>query len=381
MSLLLGFPQQGMSQPLLNVHITAPDGSSIPGATVEVLDLSGDVVTTGVSDATGNLRLFLLPGEYNVRAALDGFSVRIFRIDVSMGQSSVAEIQLDNLQEVDGRGEEEEVPVPEPFLPSEEAGAEIEQKGQTSHPAWNIWEETRSRSGRYRPLLKLLTGHDYQIGVDLATLVYTGGAGLYHQEVSDSLRRWLSRRSPETVDLTLLIVPDDSRISILGRDRVQTLPVEFERLREAIETDQRSAEPPLKTLQSGVDPHFRLGSAIFPFRTKSTSGLSAFVLSVWADQRPIDEIAVPICIVEHATDDCPQGSAVDAIDLQGADSLRGDPVVVPDLALHLVELNTDQVIGVLRCNFCGWSKSTFITWDLDSSRQQIEAALSSTLSD
>jgi hypothetical protein len=45
----------------------------------------------------------------------------------------------------------------------------------------------------------------------------------------------------------------------------------------------------------------------------------------------------------------------------------------PDLAIHLIELGADDLIGVFRCNVCGWKDDEFKTWKLGHSASWFRA--------
>lgn len=96
---------------------------------------------------------------------------------------------------------------------------------------------------------------------------------------------------------------------------------------------------------------------MFEFHTDSQQGLAYIGLSVWANDTPLDEIVVPVCISDTDSDtDC---------DRSGASS-HGDPLNpiplasekdIPAASLHFFDFGAERTIGVLHI-----SGDEYLTW-------------------
>jgi carboxypeptidase family protein len=76
--------------------VLSPQQSSLPGATVTVLNLSTGLARTVTTDATGKYRIPLLPpGRYEVKVEVKGFNTQVKRgITLTIGQAAVVDFEM-----------------------------------------------------------------------------------------------------------------------------------------------------------------------------------------------------------------------------------------------------------------------------------------------
>jgi hypothetical protein len=229
-------------------------------------------------------------------------------------------------------------------------------------PVWNVWAE-RSAPPSFKPS-SLQPGLDYSLVVNLAALHFreAEGEGVYSQDSSASFAEWVTRnRDADSADVDLLVIPDPRFLQVQG-DRTKTLHVDLKKIREAQKSGFTLNGSPFAYLRShnGEAP-FSFGIQSFRLKTVSNAllGNAPVAISIWADGRPIDEVAVNLCIAAKPQDSCPTSSAAERYSLRGVD-LSGKGTL-PDAALHLIERGSD-VVGVFRCNSCAESK--YFSWTI-----------------
>jgi hypothetical protein len=233
-----------------------------------------------------------------------------------------------------------------------------------SDPVWNVWAE-RSSVPAFTPE-NLQRGQDYSIVVNLAALHYRNVARtvqVYSQDVSEGFAKWLEDHDDSAADLEVLIAPDQRSFELLDQPW-KMLHLDLATIR-ATQTF-RLRESPFAYLRShhGMAP-FSFAVLIFRVRVSRSAplGNAPVAFSLWADGKPIDEIAVNLCVAKSSGEECPTSVGSDVYTLRGID-LSGSGAA-PDAALHLIERGRD-IVGVFRCNSCVDRK--YFTWTIGQQR-------------
>jgi hypothetical protein len=227
-------------------------------------------------------------------------------------------------------------------------------------PAWNVWAE-RSPTLSFQPE-DLQRGQDYRLVVNLAAMQYRRfeGEGVYSQESSESFRDWLQHHADiDSAEVEILVVPDQRYLQ-LPAEHAKRLHVDVRKIRDVQDRGYILPGSPLAFLRrNNGDARWSFGIESFPLRVLPTAplGSAPLALSFWANGKPIDEVALNLCVVAGPEDKCPSGSASGGYTLRGID-LSGNQKF-PDAALHLIERGTD-LVGVFRCNSC--AGGGYLSW-------------------
>jgi hypothetical protein len=64
------------------------------------------------------------------------------------------------------------------------------------------------------------------------------------------------------------------------------------------------SETPYSFLANHPIAPFLFGRVTIRINTRAKTGNGNIALSVWSDQRPVDELSIPLCIVQKETDEC-----------------------------------------------------------------------------
>ena len=219
-------------------------------------------------------------------------------------------------------------------------------------PVWNVWAE-RSSALSFKPQ-SLQRGQEYSLVVNLAALDFRQleGKGVYSQAGSRSFADWVKRNSDlDSVDVELLVIPDQRYFQVQG-ERTKFMQIDLKKFRATQKSGFALDGSPFAYLRShGGEAPFSFGTQFFRLKTAPNAplGNAPVALSIWADGKPIDEVAMNLCVAAKLEDACPTSSASNGYSLRGVDlSGKGE---LPDAALHLIERGND-VIGVFRCNAC-----------------------------
>lgn len=240
-------------------------------------------------------------------------------------------------------------------------------------PFWNAWfEPGRTSRPSYRPLPVLEAGSSYSLFIDLSGLRFDA-EGVTTEPASRPLRKNLAESTDDTLELRLLVVTDRRRIRLaLGESPSRILSVNMNRFRSLA---AGTAVP-----ASDDDPLYSLGSVSFRLDTREHPGTATVGVSIWANGVPVDQLLVPACVGKAEACD---HDVVAAHSLYGLDSARiglqlGERAR-PDGAIHYVDLWDAGVMGVFRCNTCGWEEDEFATWMLNYDADQLQHYLSNTI--
>jgi Carboxypeptidase regulatory-like domain len=361
--LLLGLTlQNAESQVLRQIQGTITDftGAAIPNARITLVQ-NGNRITQVVSSFDGSFSLTLPPstasGPFDVEAEVEGFAKKVISgIHAEIGQA----VRLNIVMDIG--------PQPPPPPPP------ADQRTFTT-PVWNVWAERSASPPSFKPLPKLLVNSSYSLIVDLSALTYDSLAGVYSQAASKDLSQALEHGDPSAT-LDILSIPDEAYfVPLASNQRVQSMVVDLAQMRKLRTSGFRLEETSFNFLASHPVAPFLFGRMAIRINTRSKIGNGNIALSVWSDQRPVDELSIPLCIVQKETDNCSEAPAVTT-------SFRGVSTFAhgnyPSGALHLVELGSDLLVGIFRCNACAQeTHRQYYTWRLDNSSAQLSRTLTS----
>jgi hypothetical protein len=322
-------------------------GAVIAGASVFAVNTTTSQSFAANSNSVGKFVFQQLPlGTYDVKVRIAGFEVKkIQTVQIAVGQSQSVDVAVD-------------------------LGGP--RRGPTStfvQPVWNVWtEDYQSDKPKFTPK-KIRAGKSFLLVVDLSAIKYDGvkEGATYSHRISGSFDKWLQENSDGTATVQILAIPDERFFERLNdNDRVRPLEINLARIRRTLKDGFVLDGSPFNYLaKSGGKAAFSFGDqkAAFQLRSKDhVKGATSIALSIWADGKPVDEISFPACVTVTENDTCsfPKQSNQDS--LEGVDV--ANRANIPDAALHLVELDSSSLVGVFRCNTCGWRSDEFRTWRL-----------------
>ena len=252
-------------------------------------------------------------------------------------------------------------------------------------PQWNVWLEPFADAVQFTPITKLLINRTYLLVVDLSGVSLKGSPGIYSSPISDDLSDTLDREGRDTVPIGALIIPNDSFFQPQAPDeRFKYLSINLRKIRSARKERFVVSNDLFDYVRQNPDGPLSYGRKLFRIKTKDKTGSTSIALSFWVDgEVPVDETLVPVCIVKAESDDCPDSDNV-TVGLRGIDSVRtaaqGGRFAYPNAALHFVELDSTNVVGVFKCNSCpGQAATQFFTWQLGRSAEWLTKYLTETV--
>lgn len=235
-----------------------------------------------------------------------------------------------------------------------------------SDPVWNVWTEPFSSDRILFAPQKLQPERDYSLVINLAALSYdedkfAKDAGVYSQRADSSFMEWVGKHPElEARDVQILVIPDRRYFERqLDGQVMRPFPVELAKMRRVRSNGFTLTGSALKYLKSkSGNADFSFGIKSFHIKTSSTLGLASIAVSIWADGMPVNEISYSVCIVRELTDACDYPKQA-VYTLKGVDLSKLDRP--PDAALQIIDRQTD-VVGVFRCNVCGWRSDEYRVW-------------------
>jgi hypothetical protein len=328
----------------LQGHVTDDSGAIIPGCRVELRpgDPAGERTTSAATtDSSGSYRFpSVSPGSYELVVECRAFRSWRQNLTVAVGEALSVNARISagtvKVVEVLGSGP------------------------ATVSPTWNSWAE----QSPFTPEQVLRTNTVYSLVLDLGACAYASSRGVYSKAASQQFKNWLS--DTEEGVFKVLAIPDQSHIQLTSdSQRVQLMRVNTKRLKKQLGKKLVIKKDPFAELRKSNGSSLSFGRVAFSIRTTSAAGATHVFLSLWANDQPVDEIVVPLCVGSAAECD----TNVHSTTLRGLDSLRiaagKGQSELPDAALHFVSLDDNSVIGVFRCNSCrDWQKDEFHTWRL-----------------
>ena len=334
----------------LSGQISDSSGAAVANATVTATNIETSATVTVVSDSSGSFKIPSLPfGRYSVTVRFAGF--KEYKIPaVVVSPTNVSKLNVTLTVGV----------VSEPVTVS---AAPL----SFGPPTWNVWTENfEGPSPSYRPA-HVKAGKPSLLVVDLAAFAYDlfEGNGVYSHAASETFDRWIKSNKQKTATVKVLIVPDSRFFERQdSTERVKPLVVNLVKISNVQKSGFNATSSPFTYLEKnhGKAPFdFTDLKASFMLTAKpNVSGAAPIAVSLWADGKPVDELSYSACIDGESVTECSGSQTSDVLD--GVDVSQHN--FMPDVALHLVELGADDVIGVYRCNVCGWADDEFKTWRL-----------------
>ena len=354
----------------------------LPGVEVTLLQ-DGKPIRTVVTDQTGRYVFTAIPpGRFTLRATLAGFRTKDSEVTVTSQQAVSVDLTLNTgggLSGTSGEGRSgwgkvgdflgwlghatasifvpTSVPPPAPPPPAD--GDRL---------AWNTWAQTDPSIAVVAPIDSLQADQDYYISVDLSGVLLQR----FGSPASLALNKTLATNTDSSAVLQIYAVFDQRFFEPL-EDPVRTLTVDLNKLRGFT----KSTDPTLNQLASG---RASFGRVQFQVHTRQqVSGAASVGFSVWIQNRvPIDDFEHTFCV---ALTTCEQSTRTNSR-LMGADSLRvalqRELITLPDGALHFMEIGP-SVVGIFRCNTCGWPEHQYASWVLGQSASQLTSYILNTI--
>lgn len=255
-------------------------------------------------------------------------------------------------------------------------GSRIPWEKQGAGPGWNVWfEDGHLEQPRFKPVPVLKPESGYSLRTHLSALFFAK-QGVTGQGLRPDLLQALLDASDSPVELTLMLIYDERFFRLArGAKRVASLKMDPQKLR-----DYKLGQ--LLSRQSQGDPLLDFGATAFQLETTDKVGPSALAVSVWVNGSPVQEIGAVACVSSGSDQVCEE-EARSAVSLYGTDAIRVAPQLaqrsLPSAALHFVSFGDDPVVGVFRCNVCGWSDHRFLTWTLRKNETDLIDSLAQTL--
>ena len=353
-----------------NVSGSVRDSSRavMPGVEVTLVE-GGQPLRTVATDESGRFVFAAIPpGRYTLRATAAGFATKVAEVTVTTQQQLSVDLILEGAETsrsgwrllgdvlgwIGHKTASIFVPTSLPSPPPPPPPPDSDRL------AWNTWAQTDPILRVVSPIDSLKPDQDYYISVDLSGVLLQK----FGVPASVNVTNFLTTKSDSAAVLQVYAVPDERFFEPLA-DPVRTLTVDLNKLRGFT----RSLESPLTQLESG---RASFGRVQFPVHTRANvSGSASIGFSVWiANRVPIDDFEQRFCV---GVTECDKAAPTNTR-LMGADSLRvalqRDLIALPDGALNFMEIGS-SVVGVFRCNTCGWPEHRYVSWVLGQTAAQL----------
>ena len=260
-------------------------------------------------------------------------------------------------------------------------------------PFWNLWVESAGAPDElsFRPKSVVMADSGYRLIIDLSMLRYEFDdviGGEAHDDIGDALRSGrykfdiLLIAEEEKIEFQSGLGYGFGELEIDSRKYQQVSDLEYVEYLEAMDANTND----LAAISSSS-----IGRTLIEFRTKGITGFTSLSVSIWANGLPIDEVSFQVCISAHVEhEDGESGGIAEcdggepAIELfSGIDSYRAatsmSKTFYPDAALQFISLWDSNVIGVYRCNSCGWKDGKFLTWNTGQDENALRQYLADTI--
>jgi len=236
-------------------------------------------------------------------------------------------------------------------------------------PVWNVWIQESTPGLKAGPdvrLARAAVGKNQPFALAILLSAATLSEAVLTKPVSPELSKALLQSSADTVSMEVISIPDKKFFRrAANAPEFAKISVNAKRYRELYKSRELSLDRPASSVSIGSVIEaggFDIGSALLEFESLSRTGLGSIAISFWVDRRPIDEMSVPVCIVETESSDCSSKRRVLAASLG---TLGQSFNSYPDASIHILELNEERLAGVLFCNMCGHDGlEGYATWEL-----------------
>lgn len=251
---------------------------------------------------------------------------------------------------------------------------------------WNGWASTAADP--FSPTRRFATESNCKIFLDLSAFDYslTNSATTSKEaapEFVNILRQWLKDSSSNIAKIKILFLPDPRFFDPPKDNGVAEMPVDLATVRKAFARPLSQPSDLFLNMQNNAgQPDWLFARATLELHTRNMRGPTSIGISIWDGIRPVDELAIPVCVGSEE-DDCRAMPPPIETSLRGFDSLRladqrsSDRSTYPDGALHFLELNTGTVIGVFHRN--DWAEDQFLSWRLQDNAKSLRAWLKDNL--
>src|SRR5579863_163050 len=248
---------------------------------------------------------------------------------------------------------------------------------------WNAWASTTADP--YSPTRRFETESDCKIFLDLSGFDYssTNSATTSKEagpEFVRTLRQWLQGSRSDTTKVKILFLPDPRYFDPPKDNGVTQMPVDLAAVRKVFAQSLSQPADPFQSMQNNAGQpklDWLFARATLELHTRKLRGPTSIGISIWDGIRPVGEMAIPICI--GSENECQGMPPPIETSLRGFDSLRlsdqlsTDRSTYPDGALHFLELNSGNVIGIFHRN--DWAEDRFVSWRLRDNAQSLRAWL------
>lgn len=227
---------------------------------------------------------------------------------------------------------------------------------------WNAWVEDPGKAPSFNRLKTVHTKSYYQLLLDLGAFAYAPkDKTVLAQPAGSGLLEWLKHQKNKTVRLKILMVPDPAMLSA-GGQRVQNFDINLGQLEKYLSgAKHKIPKDPFLALQKRPQSDFRFGNAQFEFHTGDHEGIAYIGLSLWASDKPLDEILVPVCISDAGEADSCESAGRNAV--YHSDPLNALPLALdkdtPATSLHFFDFDSNRAIGVFRSK-----NGDYLTWSI-----------------
>lgn len=268
-------------------------------------------------------------------------------------------------------------------LDAEEASTTVVVTGHSVRPeplpVWNIWTQQTSEldSQGINSAYALTTVRENQ---RFALVINMSSAALSSQIASRPISKELSdailNSKNKKVRIDIVAIPDKRAVR---SDSTALSPahiiVDVEKYRAQVR-NHTQGEPGDSHSALAIEarnPVFSLGQTTIFLRSTAKTGMTHVALSFWVDERPVDEMSVPVCISSETTSGCATKAKVIRSSMG---SLGQAQLKSPDASLHLLNLDEESFVGVFYCARCGASQQPrYHTWQSPLSRERFFTAL------
>jgi hypothetical protein len=248
---------------------------------------------------------------------------------------------------------------------------------------WNGWASTSADP--YSPTRRFETESDCKVFLDLSGFDYSSANSATTSkgaapEFVRILKQWLKDSNGNTAKVKILFLPDPRFFDSPKDNGVAEMVVDLVAVRKAFAQALSQPSDLFQGMQNNAGRpklDWLFARATLELHTRKLRGPTSIGISIWDGIRPVDEMAIPMCI--GSENDCRGMRPPIGTSLRGFDSLRlsdersAGRNTYPDGALHFLELNTGTVIGVFHRN--DWVEDRFLSWRLQDNSKTLRAWL------
>ena len=337
-----------IAQVSLSVRGTVTDqsGAAVENADVTIIIKDTNFKSLAHTNADGGFSFTgVPPGAYVITISMQGFKQQTVEGIASAGQSAPVNVVL--------------------TVGAITSPVTVENGPPTLEATWNSWVEDPSPAQTFNHLKTVHTRSDYELALDLAAFQYAPkDKSVSARPAGSELLKWLKQQKKEkkvSVRLKILVIPDPAMLSATGQ-RVQNFDIRLAQLEKYLSGGKHDIpKDPFLALRENPGSDFRFGNAQFEFHTGDHEGIAYVGLSLWAGEKPLDEILVPVCISDAGDADSCDSMRSNAV--YHSDPLNSLPLALekdmPATSLHFFDFDSKRAIGVFRSK-----NGEYLTWTI-----------------